>query len=80
VKPTSDKLYGSPEITVVIGRDEYSSGISILWKEPSGGDWPHVRLMFHRRWLDPLPGQGECLSLIIRACEEAIRELGAGTS
>jgi hypothetical protein len=68
-------LHGSPEVTITLGRDRHSSGISVRARTPSGGQHPHVNLLMAERWNDPLPGVEGCVEIVITALQSVLGEL-----
>lgn len=65
-------LRGCPELTLVLRRDAHSSGIAVWMKTPSGGDWPHAKLLLSERWNDPLPGEEGCLRIAVQALKQIL--------
>lgn len=73
--PRSESLHGSPQLTLTLGRDQHSSGVSIWLVTPSGSVWPHHKLVFAERWNSSLPGEEGCLEIAIQALQSALGEL-----
>jgi hypothetical protein len=73
--PRSENLCGSPQLTLTLGRDRHSSGVSVYLMEPSGSVWPRIRLLMAERWNDPLPGEEGCLEIAIQALQTRLGEL-----
>lgn len=68
-------LHGSPELLLVLGRDRHSSGVSVTIRIPSGGVYPHSKLLLAERWNDSLPGVEGCVELAITALQAVLGEL-----
>lgn len=68
-------LHGSPELTLTLGRDRHSSGVSVWLRVPTGGNFPHRRLLMSERWASPLPGEVGCVELAIQALQSLLGEL-----
>lgn len=43
-----------PEVWVIVGRDNKSSGLTIVSWEPTDGQWPRFRTLYAARWLEPI--------------------------
>lgn len=73
--PSDRLLYGSPELTLTLGRDKHSSGVSVLLRTPSGGAYPHIRLMLAERWNAPLPDEEGIVEIAIQALQAILGEI-----
>lgn len=73
--PFSEHLYGSPQLTLTLGRDRHSSGISVWLMSPSGSKWPKIKLMGAERWNDGLPGEEGCVEIAIAFLQSILGEL-----
>lgn len=73
--PSDRLLYGSPELTLTLGRDKHSSGVSVFLRTPSGGAYPHSRLMFAERWNAALPGEEGIVEIAIQALQAVLGEI-----
>lgn len=68
-------LFGSPELTLSIGRDKHSSGVSVWLRYPSGGEFPAIKLMLAERWNDPIPGEEGIVEIAIAALQSVLGEI-----
>jgi len=71
----SADLYGSPQLTLTLGRDRHSSGVSVWLWTPTGSHWPSVKLLMGERWQAPLPGEEGCVELAITALQSILGEI-----
>lgn len=79
--PRSEALCGSPQLTLTLGRDRHSSGISVWLQTPTGSIWPTTKLLFAERWNDALPGEEGMCEIVIQALQAhlgKIRGIGDG--
>lgn len=74
--PRSEALCGSPQLTLTLGRDRHSSGVSVWLQTPTGSIWPSIKLLLSERWNDALPGERGCLEIAIQALQQVLKELG----
>lgn len=73
--PSDRLLYGSPELTLTLGRDKHSSGISVFLRTPSGGMYPHSRLLLAERWNDPIVGEEALVGTAIQGLRQILWEI-----
>ena len=64
-----------PEVQIVVGRDTYSSGLTVTAWEDAGGQYPRLRTLFSARWSAPLESTEEALRIAIRGLTAALDEL-----
>jgi hypothetical protein len=67
-----------PELHVTIGRDAYSSGITISAWLPSAGVYPQYSVLWYRRWMSPVLSTEEALRIVYEGVAAAIAELFGG--
>ena len=64
-----------PEVTVTIGADDVSAGVTITAWEPSQGEFATYRTLWHRRWVDKPQSVQEALYVAGQAVQAALAEL-----
>lgn len=69
-----------PELTVLVGRDAESSGLTISVWEDAGGQYPQCRTLYHARWNAPVSSAREALEICSAGVAAALAELFSSES
>jgi hypothetical protein len=64
-----------PELHVIVGRDNRSSGVNIYAWQPTGGTHPHYETIFDARWASPIGSTQEALRIAADAVAAALAAL-----
>ena len=68
-RPDSRALHGCPQLSLLLGRDERSSGVLVVLTTPGEGEWPTPRTLLAERWMEILPGEEGCIEIAIQALQ-----------
>lgn len=64
-----------PEVQLVLGRDQRSSGLTVVVWEQSEGHYPNRRTLYAARWLEPILTTEGALRMASNGLVAAVDEL-----